>query len=87
MCTKTKCDKNNAFQKSRRKVLKGLAAGVGALALPASNASASVWESFFQKHFRDAHVITQHAFLSEARLEAVGQIMFGLEPDWAFFAF
>jgi alkylation response protein AidB-like acyl-CoA dehydrogenase len=44
-------------------------------------------EQRFQKHFRDAHVITQHAFLSEARLEAVGQIMFGLEPDWGFFAF
>ena len=40
MCNKTKCDKS-AFQKSRRKVLKGIAAGVGALALPASNASAS----------------------------------------------
>jgi indole-3-acetate monooxygenase len=41
----------------------------------------------FQRHFRDVHVITQHAFLAEARLEAVGQIMFGLEPDWGFFAF
>ena len=44
-------------------------------------------EQRFQRHFRDAHVITQHAFLSEARLEAVGQILFGLEPDWGFFAF
>ena len=52
MCNKSKCDQN-AFQKSRRKVLKGLAAGVGALALPASNASASVWEAFFQKNFRE----------------------------------
>ncbi len=41
----------------------------------------------FQRHFRDVHVITQHAFLAEARLEDVGQIMFGLEPDWGFFAF
>jgi indole-3-acetate monooxygenase len=41
----------------------------------------------FQKYFRDVHVITQHAFLSETRLESVGQIMFGLEPDWGFFAF
>ena len=39
----------------------------------------------FERHFRDVHVITQHAFLSEARLEAVGQVMFGLEPDWPFF--
>ena len=41
----------------------------------------------FQRHFRDAHVIAQHAFLSEARLEAVGQVRFGLEPDWGFFYF
>ena len=52
MCNESKCD-NHAFQKSRRKVLKGLAASVGALALPASNASASVWEAFFQKNFRE----------------------------------
>lgn len=52
MCDKIKGDKH-AFQKSRRKVLKGLAASVGALALPASNASASVWEAFFQKNFRE----------------------------------
>ena len=41
----------------------------------------------FEKYFRDVHVITQHAFVSEARLEAVGQIMFAREPDWPFFAF
>lgn len=44
-------------------------------------------EKPFEKWFRDIHVITQHAFLCEARLEAVGQIGFGLEPDWGFFAF
>lgn len=44
-------------------------------------------EKPFQKHFRDAHVITQHAFLCEARLEAVGRIRLGLEPDWGFFHF
>ncbi len=38
---------------SRRKALKGLAAGVAALAIPGKNASASVWEAFFQKHFRE----------------------------------
>jgi molybdopterin-containing oxidoreductase family iron-sulfur binding subunit len=52
MSNKTNCDQH-AFQKSRRKVLKGLAAGIGALALPASDASASVWEAFFQKNFRE----------------------------------
>ena len=52
MSSKTVSDKH-VFQKSRRKVLKGLAAGIGALALPTPNASASVWDSFFQKHFRE----------------------------------
>ena len=44
-------------------------------------------EHRFQRHFRDAHVITQHAFVGATRLEAVGQVMMGLEPDWPFFAF
>ncbi|MCM2264767.1 MAG: 4Fe-4S dicluster domain-containing protein [Desulfuromonadales bacterium] len=38
---------------SRRKVLKSVATGIGILAMPTSNASASVWEAFFQKHFRE----------------------------------
>jgi len=44
-------------------------------------------EYAFEKHFRDIHVITQHAFVSASRYEAVGQIKMGLEPDWPFFAF
>lgn len=44
-------------------------------------------EQRFQRHFRDVHVITQHAFICEARLEAVGQIRFQAEPDWGFFHF
>jgi alkylation response protein AidB-like acyl-CoA dehydrogenase len=42
-------------------------------------------EQSFQRHFRDVHVITQHAFVCESRLEAVGQVRLGLEPDWGFF--
>ncbi len=42
-------------------------------------------EKSFQRHFRDIHVITQHAYVSETRLEAVGQVRLGLEPDWPFF--
>src|SRR6185369_3051891 len=49
---KEKCD-SHVLHKSRRKVLKGLAAGVGLLLLPGKEASASVWEEFFQKHFRE----------------------------------
>jgi len=44
-------------------------------------------EQSFQRHFRDAHVVTQHAFLCESRLDSVGQIMFGMEPSWPFFQF
>jgi len=39
--------------RSRRKFLKGLAAGVGLIALPSKDAAASVWDEFFQKHFRE----------------------------------
>ena len=45
--------KNNPLAIDRRTALKGLATGVAALALPASDASASIWEAFFQKHFRE----------------------------------
>ena len=41
----------------------------------------------FAKHFRDIHVITQHGFLNTAKLESVGQVMLGLEPEWPFFRF
>jgi molybdopterin-containing oxidoreductase family iron-sulfur binding subunit len=44
---------NPAFRMSRRKMMKGVAAALGAIALPEKEASASVWESFFQKHFRE----------------------------------
>ncbi len=45
--------KSRIFRLSRRKTLKGLAAGLGAVALPKKNASAAFWESFFQKNFRE----------------------------------
>ena len=44
-------------------------------------------DQVFQRHFRDVHVVTQHAFVSESRMEAVGQISFGLEPNWGFLHF
>jgi len=52
MADHAKC-KNNPLEVTRRKVLQGLVAGIGVLAIPASDASASVWEAFFQKHFRE----------------------------------
>lgn len=39
----------------------------------------------FERYFRDAHVMTQHAFGSLSRFESVGKLMFGLETDWPFF--
>jgi alkylation response protein AidB-like acyl-CoA dehydrogenase len=44
-------------------------------------------EYAFSKHFRDIHVITQHGFINAGKLEPVGQIMLGLEPEWPFFQF
>jgi alkylation response protein AidB-like acyl-CoA dehydrogenase len=41
----------------------------------------------FQRHFRDVHVITQHAFVCESRMEAFGQVRFGLDPNWPFLHF
>jgi alkylation response protein AidB-like acyl-CoA dehydrogenase len=41
----------------------------------------------FQRHFRDVHVITQHAFVCESRMEAVGQVRLGLDPNWPFLHF
>jgi len=52
MSEKTSCCKKG-FRTSRRTALKGIATGVGMLALPPSNASASIWEAFFQQNFRE----------------------------------
>jgi indole-3-acetate monooxygenase len=41
----------------------------------------------FERHFRDVHVITQHAYVCESRMEAVGQVRFGLDPNWPFLHF
>jgi Acyl-CoA dehydrogenase, C-terminal domain len=40
----------------------------------------------FQKHFRDVHTMTQHAFGSASRFESAGQLMLGGDTDWPFFA-
>ena len=32
---------------------------------------------------RDMAVLTQHAFISDSRFQSVGQLMLGLETDWA----
>ena len=40
-------------------------------------------KSPLERHFRDIHVMTQHAFSSASRYETVGQVYLGLPPDFA----
>jgi indole-3-acetate monooxygenase len=40
-----------------------------------------------ERHFRDAQTLRQHGFLSENRLEAVGQVYLGVEPEFPMVAF
>ena len=65
-----KCD-DHVLHKSRRKMLKGMAAGIGLIAMPGRDASASIWEEFFQKNFRE---------LSKDELKAV---IARLEKDYS----
>jgi molybdopterin-containing oxidoreductase family iron-sulfur binding subunit len=50
---KRKENKNQTKPLTRRKFLKGTAAGAATLAIPVGTSDASVWQSFFQKHFRE----------------------------------
>jgi alkylation response protein AidB-like acyl-CoA dehydrogenase len=43
--------------------------------------------SRLERHFRDAQTVRQHGFLSESRLETVGQVYLGIEPEFGFVAF
>lgn len=36
----------------------------------------------FERHFRDAHTLSQHASKSYVRYASVGQLLFGLPSDW-----
>lgn len=62
------------------------AADVVDLVHQAAGTSAIREEQPFERYFRDAHTMTQHAFGSASRFESVGKLMFGLETDWPFFA-
>jgi alkylation response protein AidB-like acyl-CoA dehydrogenase len=39
----------------------------------------------FQRHFRDAHTITQHAYISASRYESGGQYFLGVPIEWPFY--
>jgi alkylation response protein AidB-like acyl-CoA dehydrogenase len=60
-------------------------AQVADLVHQAAGTSAIRLEQPFERCFRDAHVITQHAFTSMNRFESAGKLLFGQETDWAFF--
>jgi alkylation response protein AidB-like acyl-CoA dehydrogenase len=40
-----------------------------------------------ERHFRDAETVRHHGFVCEARLETVGQVYLGLEPEFVMVAF
>jgi alkylation response protein AidB-like acyl-CoA dehydrogenase len=40
-----------------------------------------------ERHFRDAQTVRHHGFVSDSRLETVGQIYLGVEPEFPFVAF
>lgn len=44
---------SRAFRMSRRRMMKGVAAVLGAMAIPGKDAPASVWEAFFRRNFRE----------------------------------
>jgi alkylation response protein AidB-like acyl-CoA dehydrogenase len=40
-----------------------------------------------ERHFRDAETVRHHGFVSESRLETVGQVYLGVQPEFPFVAF
>jgi alkylation response protein AidB-like acyl-CoA dehydrogenase len=43
--------------------------------------------SRLERHLRDAQTVRHHGFVSESRLETVGQVYLGVEPEFPFVAF
>ena len=48
----------------------------------AAGTSAIRLEHGFERHHRDIHVLTQHAYKSSSRYEDVGKMLFGLPPNF-----
>ncbi len=40
-----------------------------------------------ERHFRDAQTVRHHGFVSDSRLETVGQVYLGVQPEFPFVAF
>ncbi|MEW6719002.1 MAG: 4Fe-4S dicluster domain-containing protein [Thermodesulfobacteriota bacterium] len=64
-----------ALRMSRRRMLKGAAAVLGALALPGKDASAAVWEAFLRRNFREMTARDKARVV--ARLEKEYEAQFG----------
>ncbi len=47
-----------------------------------AGSSAIRLEHGFERHHRDVHVMTQHAYKTQDRYEDVGKLLFGIPPDW-----
>jgi alkylation response protein AidB-like acyl-CoA dehydrogenase len=43
--------------------------------------------SRLERHFRDAQTVRHHGFVSDSRLETVGQVYLGVSPEFPFVAF
>ena len=43
--------------------------------------------SRLERHLRDAQTVRHHGFVSDSRLETVGQVYLGVEPEFPFVAF
>jgi hypothetical protein len=63
------------------------AARVADLAHRMGGTSGLYERSRLERHFRDAQTVRHHGFLSESRLETVGHVYLGLEPEFGFVAF
>lgn len=52
-----------------------------------AGSSAIRLEHRFERYFRDAHVLTQHASKASPRYASAGRLLFGLENDWIWLSF
>lgn len=63
------------------------AVGVVDHAYALAGSSAIHERSPVERHFRDVQTIRHHGFVNESRYEAVGQVLLGVEPEFALVAF
>jgi len=63
------------------------AAKVAALMHRMAGTSGVYARNRLERHFRDANTVRHHGFLCESRLETVGQVYLGVEPEFGFVTF